>query len=123
MNDQKPEVSMEDLSGDYSEHSNYPSRYAIGDIVLFQPNLSKIKYVKPPKGSREMGRYETDDTAIVAQIVAIKFTASKVLYDLAVSCTEPGEFYNAKPLCNVDSFMVLDADTGTERDNDEQASQ
>ena len=75
------------------------SRHRIGDIVLFQPNLSKI--------DGKTGQTTDLASAVRSRVVGVGFTQGKVLYDLAVEDDQsPSGFYEAFPLKAVDSFMV-----------------
>ena len=74
---------------------NLPSRFAIGQGVLFQPDLSKID-----------GKEGTCEGGVRSEIVAISFTAGKVLYDIAVWDDASNDFYRCLPIQRVDSFMV-----------------
>lgn len=70
-----------------------PSRCKIGDIVLFQPDLSAV----------DVGRAGV----IRAKVVGVRFTESKVLYDLALANSdEDCPWYDAIPVRDVDSVMV-----------------
>lgn len=75
----------------------FDSNHKVGGVAYFQPVLSKFD-----------GSGIADDTAIPCLVVAVKFTGGKVLYDLALPNGE-GYFYEAHPLCNVDSYFVLKA--------------
>lgn len=72
------------------------SGHKVGDIAYFQPVLSRIDSLSGV----------ADDTAIPCKIMAVSFTAGKVLYDLAIPDGEGG-FYEVYPICRVDSFLVL----------------
>lgn len=71
----------------------FTSKFNIGDIVIFQPNLTN--------NSSYAG-------SVMAKIVAVKFTESKVFYDLALADRNNEEegFYTACPLRDVDSYCV-----------------
>lgn len=86
-----------------STAANYPSRYAIGEPVYFHPAIHDFY-------SAERIR----EKALRGKIVAVRFTESKVLYEIAVdTAVDPGpaEYYEAIPMADVDSYFVLnDAD-------------
>jgi len=85
-------ITKEDLQGDYKS-TEFPSRYALGDEVWFQPDLSKI---------------QKNDGAVRAQVINVKFTETKVLYDVALWDEKSCRVYDVLPLCNVDSIMLVD---------------
>lgn len=71
----------------------FTSRFNIDDIVIFQPNLTN--------NSRSYAG------SVMAKIVAVKFTESKVFYDLALADSNNEEgFYTVCPLRDVDSCCV-----------------
>lgn len=89
---------LEELDRDLP-HTNYPSRYTIGDIVAFSPSIDKpiAAFYFP------------------ARVSGIRFTESKVLYDLDVfsplSVNKDNNFtpfYDAIPIRDVDGVMLLD---------------
>ena len=63
-----------------------PSQFKIGDEVLFKC---------------------FDNLGISCKVVGIKFDESKVLYDLAVFDPIHNNFYEVRPLQDVDSFFVV----------------
>lgn len=72
------------------------SRFAVGDIVVFQPDLAQIN-----------ARDGTCSGGAMAKVVGVEFGMGKVYYDLAVADPEePGEYYEVNPIRRVDSFMV-----------------
>ena len=75
---------------DVPDHTQYPSRHALDDVVLFQPDLCR----------------KLDDTtnAVPAKVVGISFVPGKVLYDLAL--VDVDGFYTELPIRAVDSIMV-----------------
>ncbi|ASD50367.1 hypothetical protein FDI24_gp088 [Acidovorax phage ACP17] len=77
--------------------ASYPSRFAIGEPVMFSADLNDPSVGSPSGPS----------LALLCKVVAVKFDGPKVLYDLAVADpqSETG-FYEVLPLCNVDSYFV-----------------
>ncbi len=75
---------MSDLLKD---HTNYPSAFAIGDMVIFRSMY---------RHQQEMGIADEERTG---RIVAIRFTECKVFYDIL-------DDYYAKIFDNVDSVKV-----------------
>jgi len=72
------------------------SRFKIGDIVLFQPNVDKIDFKTMTT---------TDPaSAVRAKVVQVQFTLDKVLYDIALAVD--GAFYEIFPIRSVDSVFV-----------------
>lgn len=67
------------------------SKFAIGDTVVFNPDCNF---------------HPGSTTTVLAKVVGIRFTESKVLYDLALACAELGGWYTALPLRDVDGIMV-----------------
>lgn len=65
-----------------------PSQFRINEEVLFWTEYNKPKTVKK------------------AKVVAIKFTESKVLYDIAIETSKKEGYYEAIPMCNIDSCFV-----------------
>jgi hypothetical protein len=81
-------------------NTEFPARFKPGQIVLFSPDLNN---------------FEDKRTHFPAKIVNVKFTSSKVLYDISLLCKDCANsdnnfdpFYDAIPLENVDSIMVND---------------
>ena len=72
------------------------SRFKIGDIVLFQPNVEKIDF-------KTMTTFDTS-SAVRAKVVQVQFTFDKVLYDIALAVD--GAFYEIFPIRSVDSVFV-----------------
>lgn len=70
-----------------------PSRFAINEEVLFWTDPSEVNREEAKK----------------AKIVAIKFTESKVLYDIAIKAWDIDAYYEVLPLCNVDSCFIYSA--------------
>jgi len=95
-------MKQEDLKGEYPPHTDFPSRCSIGDEVLFQPDVTKIRY--EPGSARG---YYTDDSAVKAKVVGVAFVPGKVLYDLVVWMDDEKEFYEPHPIYRVDSYFVL----------------
>jgi hypothetical protein len=82
--------------------TDFPARFKPGQIVLFSPDLNN---------------FEDKRTHFPAKIVNVKFTPSKVLYDISLLCKELATsdnnfnpFYDNIPLENVDSIMVNEID-------------
>lgn len=76
------------------------SRYGMTEVVYFQPHITLDK--------RCFGCASDDYThAIQAKVVGIHFIAGKVLYDLALWMEDEGEYYEALPICAIDSALVL----------------
>lgn len=79
-----------------------PSRFNPGDVVYFNAYtlaIAKFGVVQPfPSGN------------IVAKVLAAKFEAGKVLYDLALGDDDRHSastmYYEVYPICNVDSCFV-----------------
>lgn len=71
------------------------SRFTIGDIVLFQPNIEKIDFKTMTT---------SDTSAVKAKVVQVQFALDKVLYDLALA--NDGSFYEIYPIRSVDSVFV-----------------
>lgn len=69
----------------------FTSRVAIGETVVFNPDCNYPAAV---------------GCTVLAKVVGVRFTESKVLYDLALACSELGGWYTALPLRDVDSIMV-----------------
>lgn len=77
--------------------ASLPSRYAIGEVVYFHPEIT------------DMNPEEAERRAILAQIISVSFSQSKVKYELALDTSvDPGEpeFYDALPVAGVDSYFV-----------------
>lgn len=72
------------------------SKHQIGDIALFQPDERKIDWEAMTAKAGE---------SIECKIVAVKFTETKVLYDIAIK-GEEGEFYESLPFIDIDSVFV-----------------
>jgi len=70
-----------------------PSTHQLGDIVHFNPLVLRQ--------SPLLGTVIT----VKARVERISFDFGKVLYDLAIS-DDSGGFYDAYPICNVDSIFV-----------------
>ena len=90
------------------EHTQYPSRYKLGEQVLFQPSFATLKYLGTTETALELV-IKCKESAVLSKIIGIHFTEAKILYDIAVCCDicETG-FYEALPLRYVDSCMLLD---------------
>lgn len=83
-----------------AEPTLLPSRYAIGEPVFFHPAI------------HDFTPDQVQKHALKAKIMAVRFTKSKVLYELALdTALDPGpaEYYEAIPLADVDSYFVLNA--------------
>jgi hypothetical protein len=83
-----------------AEPTSLPSRYAIGEPVYFHPAI------------HDFTPDQVQQHALKAKIMAVRFTKSKVLYELALdTALDPGpaEYYEAIPLADVDSYFVLNA--------------
>lgn len=92
--------------------SMLPSRYAIGAEVYFHPDGWMFEHAGRPLKQ-----------ALKAKIVSVRFTSSKVLYDLALLCRQTDsedrfydEYYEAIPLRDVDSTFVFQDDIVREPD-------
>lgn len=92
--------------------SMLPSRYPIGSEVYFHPNGWMFQDAGRPLKQ-----------ALKAKVVAVRFTDSKVLYDLALLCRQTDaedrfydEYYEAIPLRDVDSTFVFMDDIVREPD-------
>lgn len=72
-----------------------PSRHQIGEIVLFQPNTDKIDWKEMTCKPEE---------SVECEIVGIRFTTGKILYDLAIK--EGNRFYTELPLRDIDSCLI-----------------
>ena len=73
------------------------TRYAVGDIAHFQPDVTKI----------DASTNKSDDSALPVKVMGVKFVEGKVLYDVAVPNGD-GTFYVECPLREVDSFLLVD---------------
>ena len=76
-----------------STHTNYPSRFAIGDEVIFVP-ASQVKHILLAQG-------------VTCKVVGISFQDSKIMYDLALPIGIY-DFYEEFPLMRVDSIFIFD---------------
>src|SRR4051794_26565748 len=76
------------------------SNHKIDDVALFEPNIDNID----PETMQPI--CQAGPTPV--KIVGIKFVAGKVLYDVVVpySGSETG-WYDARPIRDVDSYLVL----------------
>lgn len=77
---------------------DFESRFNIGDVVNFQPDLSKTE-----KNSEY-------SCSVLAKIVGVRFSKSKVFYDLALydPYNKDEKFYSSCPLKDVDSYFVCE---------------
>lgn len=80
------------------------SRFRVGNIVWFQPNIEKIN----------LDTGETIDTssATLAKILKITTIGDRVFYDIAVSAQ--GGFYEIFPIKAVDSIFICPTISGAE---------
>ncbi len=77
--------------------NNYPSRYAIGEVVYFHPG---IQAMTATAGTAH---------ALRARIEGVAFSESKVLYELAMDISpdpQTPHFYDAIAVASVDSTFV-----------------
>lgn len=74
-------------------HTNYPSRHALGDEVIFVP-ASQVQHILLAQG-------------VTCKIVGISFIDGKVLYDLALPLGIY-DFYEEFPIMRVDSVFVFE---------------
>ena len=88
---------------------NFESTHSLGKVAYFQPVINKINWIHGD------AKYEIGESAIPVLIVAVHFTANKVLYDIALP-DGGGGFYLARPLCNVDSYFIHSADSVKEEE-------
>ena len=80
----------------------FTSRFSLGEIVLFQPDINKI--------DRKKGKIKDMTGAIYAKIMAVTFTPGHILYDLALNNNSIESFDHKTPLKHVDSFYICDID-------------
>lgn len=76
----------------------YTSRFEVGDVAYFQPNVEKIDFVNGES---------IDDSAVKCLIVGVTFTKyHKVLYDVAVT-DGPWGYFVDHPLRTVYSDFIV----------------
>lgn len=82
---------------------DFNSRFSLGEIVIFQPDMNKI--------NRSTGKIKDMTGSIYAKIMAVTFTPGHILYDLALNNKNSIEGFDHKtPLKQVDSFYICDID-------------
>lgn len=83
-----------------------PSRFDIGDKVLFNPRaaIDEIMF--------ERGETLLAPTGYRAMVIKVNFRPGKVTYDLAMLSNGPSDtlqYYDILPICDVDSVYVTPA--------------